>query len=712
MQAGELMRGSHPKALDCPHFPTRLQAVVWRNWELVPPERLAAVLETSADNVIALAAHMGLRVPPVVRPEWLTRGYVTLIRANWHLLPYEQLLTLLGWTADHLDFTLREDDFLWVKLGNLKPDCPKVVYAPLTDAQRQQTEALRALLDQHFPTRRQPDADPPFGFLGKLAHADHAPSGKPWQAADPLALIYSYSAVYGDPLLAPELDPFPDGLLGRLAERGINGVWLQGLLYKLHPWAAAGEHSAGWETRLKTLGDLAKRAARWGIGVYLYLNEPRGMPLAFYEQHPELKGVAEPGLGVASLCTSRPAVLDYLRESTRFVFDRVPELAGAFTISMSENLTHCWSHGQGAQCPRCKDRPPADVVAEVNATIAEGARAAKPDARVIAWAWGWPAAWDEAVVAKLPPSVELMCTSEEALPTHVGGVDGSVLDYSISQPGPGPKATRLWAKARERGLRTNAKVQLNITWECSAVPWLPAFDLVGEHLRKLGAAGVEGHMVSWTLGGWPSPVLDLLSQPADEALAKVYGADAKLVAEAGHRFSAAFREFPFHIGTAYTAPQNCGPRNLLFAEPSGYHATMVGYPYDDLTAWRAIYPEQVFEDQLRRLSDGWRAGLEQLAAASGQGAALADLKSTATAAWCMFRSSFLQVAFVRRRADAAAKAELLAIIDEEIAVAKTLCELARADSRLGFEATNHYAYTINDLREKVLNCALVRRRYA
>ena len=112
MQAGELMRGSHPKALDCPHFPTRLQAVVWRNWELVPPERLAAVLETSADNVIALAAHMGLRVPPVVRPEWLTRGYVTLIRANWHLLPYEQLLTLLGWTADHLDFTLREDDFL------------------------------------------------------------------------------------------------------------------------------------------------------------------------------------------------------------------------------------------------------------------------------------------------------------------------------------------------------------------------------------------------------------------------------------------------------------------------------------------------------------------------------------------------------------------------------------------------------------------------
>ncbi|MBI5832707.1 MAG: hypothetical protein HZB16_10420 [Armatimonadetes bacterium] len=44
-------------------------------------------------------------------------------------------------------------------------------------------------------------------------------------------------------------------------------------------------------------------------------------------------------------------------------------------------------------------------------------------------------------------------------------------------------------------------------------------------------------------------------------------------------------------------------------------------------------------------------------------------------------------------------------------MAKTLCELARADSRLGFEATNHYAYTTNDLREKVLNCAALRGRY-
>ncbi len=39
--ASELMVGSHPPALGLPHFPTPAQALVWRNWEIVPVERRA-----------------------------------------------------------------------------------------------------------------------------------------------------------------------------------------------------------------------------------------------------------------------------------------------------------------------------------------------------------------------------------------------------------------------------------------------------------------------------------------------------------------------------------------------------------------------------------------------------------------------------------------------------------------------------------------------
>ena len=52
--------GSAPPPVDFPHFPSRVHALVWRNWNLVETERLAGVLETNVKNVRACAASMGL----------------------------------------------------------------------------------------------------------------------------------------------------------------------------------------------------------------------------------------------------------------------------------------------------------------------------------------------------------------------------------------------------------------------------------------------------------------------------------------------------------------------------------------------------------------------------------------------------------------------------------------------------------------------------
>ncbi|NLM77349.1 MAG: hypothetical protein GX173_04575, partial [Ruminococcaceae bacterium] len=120
-----------PAALAYRHFPTQHQAVIFRNWEMVHPARLAQILATDEGTVLAAAREMGLRVPPKVDDRWLDRGYITIIRNNWHLLPVEQLLELLGWSEEKLAYALKEDDFLWVKLGQLKPSVPKAVYRPL-----------------------------------------------------------------------------------------------------------------------------------------------------------------------------------------------------------------------------------------------------------------------------------------------------------------------------------------------------------------------------------------------------------------------------------------------------------------------------------------------------------------------------------------------------------------------------------------------------
>ncbi len=172
--------------------------------------------------------------------------------------------------------------------------------------------------------------------------------------------------------------------------------------------------------------------------------------------------------------------------------------------------------------------------------------------------------------------------------------------------------------------------------------------------------------------------------------------------------SVAFREFPYHGGVVYTAPMQYGPSNLLWAQPTGYRATMVGFPYDDLDTWRAIYPREVFARQLELVSAGFEEGVrklrEQAARATDDAAeALASEADVAEGAWLHFRSSAAQARFVMARdaGDAEAVRELL---DQEADTARRLYAIRMRDSRIGFEASNHYYYMPLDLVEKVLNC--------
>ena len=110
-------------AVDCAPFPDRMSAYVWRNWFVVPHARLAAAVGASEAELEGVAVEMGLPAKVDVLPEWRRRGYITVVRRNWHLLDYPQLLQVIDMTREELAFSLMEDDFLFVKLGNLKPKC-------------------------------------------------------------------------------------------------------------------------------------------------------------------------------------------------------------------------------------------------------------------------------------------------------------------------------------------------------------------------------------------------------------------------------------------------------------------------------------------------------------------------------------------------------------------------------------------------------------
>ncbi|MCE5258270.1 MAG: hypothetical protein LLG44_04320 [Chloroflexi bacterium] len=705
-------------ALRYPYFPAAWQAVVWRNWGLAPAERIARVLGTSEAQVRAAAGQLGLEPELAANPAWLTRGYLTIIRENWHLCTFEQILALLDISAEKLAFLLKEDDFLWHKMGQIKPDVEAPAYRPLNAEEMAQTRELAAYLAAELPNAAQ-WRENAFAFVADLTRPlskeEHAEAVCQVVPGDELRTVYSYFALYGDPLMNPELDPFPEALLAEYAKMGIKGVWMQGLLYQLVEFPFAPELSQGWQVRTANLKALVARAAQYGIGVYLYLNEPRAMNDAFFQRYPHLRGTREGDF--YACCTSQPEVKAYLEGAVRRLFTAVPGLAGFFTITMSENLTNCYSRtGDGRLCPRCAQRNPWEVVAEVNNLMARGAHAANPQAKAIAWNWAWPAEWATRVPPLLSEGQIVQCTSETLLKTRIAGIAGEVQDYTMSLAGPGEQAQAVWRAALESGHAACAKVQFNVTWELSAVPWLPVFDSVARHVRNLQAAGVRHLQLSWTLGGYPSPNLKLagyLMAGKGDVRDFMYawlGAELGETAyQAQAAMSAAFSEFPFHIQTLYVGPQNYGPMVPFFLRPTGWKATMLGFPYDDLDGWRAIYPREVFERQFALLVQGWRAGAELMIAHRGSSPEFDDMARMAQAALCHFESTWNQIRFVMNRdtwlknGSAQARDELLAIIAAEREVVLRAIALRGADSRIGYEASNHYYYTLQDLVEKLVN---------
>jgi hypothetical protein len=246
-------------------------------------------------------------------------------------------------------------------------------------------------------------------------------------------------------------------------------------------------------------------------------------------------------------------------------------------------------------------------------------------------------------------------------------------------------------------------------------------------------------MLGWTLGGYPSPNLEviaeagagrtngvqadleaIMSRVADRRFGTVLG---PLVVSAWRGYSQAFSEFPFHGGLVYSGPMQLGPANLLWGEPTGYQASMVGFPYDDLDGWRAVYPPQDFVGQFEKVAAGFEQAHAGLASAferlrhqlaADEVTRAAQELSVGEAAALHFRSTANQGRFVMaRRRLAAAKtqaevdsacAELEKLLRAEMDSARRLHAIQSHDSRIGYEASNQYYYVPVDLVEKVLNC--------
>ena len=144
---------------------------------------------------------------------------------------------------------------------------------------------------------------------------------------------------------------------------------------------------------------------------------------------------------------------------------------------------------------------------------------------------------------------------------------------------------------------------------------------------------------------------------------------------------------------------------------------MVGIPYDALaygswdSQWRGRYPVE-----------GWLAQMDKVAAGFARGAALfaaalpmvdGKHRERARRELDMFRAEALhfrsctdQARFILAR-DRRDVPEMLKYCRRERENAKALLPLARNDSRIGYECSNHYFYIPPDIVEKIVGCRMI-----
>jgi hypothetical protein len=225
---------------------------------------MAATVGASPEQISSVGQSMGLPAPAPISVAQQRRSYITIIRRNWHLLPYEQLLQLLDWTAEHMAYMLREDDFLFIKLGSLKPKCAPLRYTEPTAEVRRRARGIAETLKSLAPDAFTIPADALFSFVSDLSASPAAVESNPGPKPPPANSAPRFctpTSRFTAIRCSNRNLIYPDGYLQRLAAVGVNGVWLQGVLQKLAPLPWLIENAAEREKRLNNLRVLARKNA-------------------------------------------------------------------------------------------------------------------------------------------------------------------------------------------------------------------------------------------------------------------------------------------------------------------------------------------------------------------------------------------------------------------------------------------------------------------
>ena len=385
----------------------------------------------------------------------------------------------------------------------------------------------------------------------------------------------------------------------------------------------------------------SEAARRYGLKCYAMLQMwkafPRDDPL--FETYPDMRGAQvhfhmnEDPWGFLP-CTEHPLVRQYLGETMTGIARRL-HLDGAAIIIGGEVFQHCFMRPANVEightnCPRCEASGAPVVVSNLCNLLGAAIQEANPDGRLFAWPYSATFFWSSdryqsRFIGLLEPSVALLTEIEkEEVIQKTERIQKSIWDYSIDLIGPGERARRQIALARENDVEVYLKSEPELAFEAPGLPQIPCQDRWWDRADALASAGVDGAWVFpffvpflgstsgeiYKYAWWaPHPSReDLLAALAG----RIAGEPAAPPLREAWRQTSRAIEFSPDMPPYFSGPYYLGPVHPMFADPeaelsepyaskSPFGALFMREARGDIEAFGAYYGEM--RDTLRKAVD-------------------------------------------------------------------------------------------------------------
>ena len=214
-------------------------------------------------------------------------------------------------------------------------------------------------------------------------------------------------------------------------------------------------------------------------------------------------------------------------------------------------------------------------------------------------------------------------------------------------------------------------------------------------------------MLTWTLGGYPSPVMELCASMSEKGSAfdldtwydEMFGENSRTVHDAVNMMCRGFSDYPFSINHLYLSPATLGPANIWAKEICRLPSSMVCFSNDDYEQWIHPYPPDVFFSQYDKMLSAWDEGVDLLKKTK-KTPLIEEMTDFAEVASIHWHADVIHTRYaIEKRAGNVIPAEL---IDARENLLLRLLAFMEKYPGIGFEASNHYLYTPRTLIENHL----------